>query len=51
MIELQKDTLFARGDPVEVDYYGSSAFKITFPKAVSVMIDRFKLYRLPLVGL
>ena len=42
MIELQKDTSLAKDGPVEVAYYGSSAFKITSPKGVSVMIDPWR---------
>ncbi len=39
MIELQGDTSPPRDGPVELAYYGSSAFKITAPRDVSVMID------------
>ncbi len=39
MIELQADNSPPRDGPVELAYYGSSAFKITSPRGVSVMID------------
>jgi len=42
MIELQADTTPAKDGPVEIAYYGSSAFKITSPKGVSVMIDPWR---------
>ncbi len=42
MIELQADSSPARDGPVELAYYGSSAFKITSPRGVSVMIDPWR---------
>ena len=42
MIELQADTSPARDGPVEGAFYGSSAFRITSPKGVSVMIDPWR---------
>ncbi len=42
MIELQADTSAPRDGPVELAYYGSSAFKITSPRGVSVMIDPWR---------
>ena len=39
MIELQNDSAPAKDGLGEVAYFGSSAFKITSPKGVSVMID------------
>jgi L-ascorbate metabolism protein UlaG (beta-lactamase superfamily) len=42
MIELQADKSPARDGPVDISYYGSSAFCITSPKGVSVMIDPWR---------
>jgi len=42
MIELQADSSPPRDGPVELAYYGSSAFKITSPRGVSVMIDPWR---------
>jgi L-ascorbate metabolism protein UlaG (beta-lactamase superfamily) len=42
MIELQADNSPPRDGPVELAYYGSSAFKITSPRGVSVMIDPWR---------
>ena len=42
MIELQADTSPAKDGPVELAYFGSSAFRITSPKGVSVMIDPWR---------
>ena len=42
MIEVQADRSAPRDGPVEIAYYGSSAFRITSPKGVSVMIDPWR---------
>ena len=42
MIELQADKSPARDGPVDISYYGSSAFCITSPKGVNVMIDPWR---------
>ena len=42
MIELQADRSPPRDGPVEIAYYGSSAFRITSPNGVSVMIDPWR---------
>ena len=42
MIELQADRSPAREGPVEIAYFGSSAFRITSPKGVSVMVDPWR---------
>ncbi len=42
MIELQADNSPPQDGPVELAYYGSSAFKITSPRGVSVMIDPWR---------
>ena len=42
MIELQADKSPARDGPVDISYYGSSAFCITSPKGMSVMIDPWR---------
>ena len=42
MIELQGDTSPALDGPVEIAYFASSAFKITSPRGVSVMIDPWR---------
>ncbi len=38
MIELQADNSPPRDGPVKLAYYGNSAFKITSPRGVSVII-------------
>tara|TARA_S200000501_G_scaffold336877_1_gene342542 strand:+ start:196 stop:399 length:204 start_codon:yes stop_codon:yes gene_type:complete len=42
MIELQNDPAPARDGLVGVAYFDSSAFKVTSPKGVSVMIDPWR---------
>ena len=42
MIEIQNARIVAQDGPVEIAFYGSSAFKITSPKGVSVMIDPWR---------
>ena len=42
MIEIQADRSPPRDGPVEIAYYGSSAFRITSPNGVSVMIDPWR---------
>ena len=42
MIALQADRSPARDGPVEIAYFGSSAFRITSPKGVSVMVDPWR---------
>ena len=42
MIELQNDSAPAKDGLVVMAYFGSSAFKITSPKGVSVMIDPWR---------
>ncbi|MDE0942232.1 MAG: MBL fold metallo-hydrolase [Alphaproteobacteria bacterium] len=42
MIDLQADTSPNKDGPVEVAFFGSSAFRITSPKGVSVMIDPWR---------
>ena len=42
MIDLQADTSPAKVGPVDLAYFGSSAFQITSPKGVSVMIDPWR---------
>ncbi|MYE02524.1 MAG: hypothetical protein F4Y03_14875 [Alphaproteobacteria bacterium] len=42
MIELQADRSPARDGPVEIAYFGSSAFRITSPKGVTVMVDPWR---------
>lgn len=42
MIDLQADKSPNHPGPVELAYYGSSAFRITSPKGVSVMIDPWR---------
>ena len=42
MIEIQAGRSPPRDDPVEIAYYGSSAFRITSPNGVSVMIDPWR---------
>ena len=42
MIELQKDSSPIKDGPVEIAYFGSSAFKVTSPKGVTVMIDPWR---------
>ena len=41
MIEIQADRSPSRDGSVEIAYYGRSAFRITSPNRVSVMIDPF----------
>ena len=42
MIELQADQSPARDGPVELAFYGSSAFRITSPRGVSILIDPWR---------
>jgi L-ascorbate metabolism protein UlaG (beta-lactamase superfamily) len=42
MLQIQSDRTPNRDGPVEIAYYGSSAFKITSPKGVSVMVDPWR---------
>lgn len=42
MIELQADTSPSETGPVEVAYFGSSAFRVTSPRGISVMIDPWR---------
>ena len=42
MIELQKASTSTKGRAVEIAYFGSSAFKITSPMGVSVMVDPWR---------
>ena len=42
MIALQADRTPARKGPVEIAYFGSSAFQITSPKGVSIMVDPWR---------
>ena len=42
MIEIQADRSPPRDGQVEIAYYGSSAFRITSPNGVSVMIDPWR---------
>lgn len=42
MLEIQADQTPNCDGPVEIAFYGSSAFKITSPKGVSVMIDPWR---------
>ena len=42
MMELQADGSPPREGPVEIAYFGSSAFRITSPKGVSVMVDPWR---------
>ena len=42
MIDLQADTSPPEQGPVEVAYFGSSAFRITSPRGISVMIDPWR---------
>ena len=42
MIEIQNERVAGRDGPVEIAFYGSSAFKITSPRGVSVMIDPWR---------
>ena len=42
MIELQKGSAVTKDGAVEIAYYGSSAFKITSPMGVSVMVDPWR---------
>ena len=42
MIDLQAESVQMRDGPVGVEFYGSSAFKITSPMGVSVMIDPWR---------
>ena len=51
MMELQADASPAREGPVEIAYFGSSAFRITSPKGVSVMVDPWRKPSLAPLGL
>lgn len=42
MIELQETVVTRKKGPVEIAYFGSSAFRITSPMGVSVMIDPWR---------
>ena len=42
MIEMQADTFSAKDGPVEIAYFGSSAFRVTSPKGISLMIDPWR---------
>ena len=42
MIDLQEDNSAPRNGPVELAFFGSSAFRITSPRGVSVMIDPWR---------
>ena len=42
MIELQKGSALTKDGAMEIAYYGSSAFKITSPMGVSVMVDPWR---------
>ncbi len=42
MMERQADGSPAREGPVEIAYFGSSAFRIASPKGVSVMVDPWR---------
>jgi L-ascorbate metabolism protein UlaG (beta-lactamase superfamily) len=42
MIDLQEDASTPKDGPVELAYFGSSAFRITSPRGVSVMIDPWR---------
>ena len=42
MIDLQADISPLRDGPVEIAYFGSSAFRISSPRGVSVMIDPWR---------
>ena len=42
MLEIQSDKSPNKAGPVEIAFYGSSAFRITSPKGVSVMIDPWR---------
>ena len=42
MIEIQRERVPAKNGPVEIAYFGSSAFRITSPLGVSVMIDPWR---------
>ena len=42
MIDLQEDKSPPQDGPVELAYFGSSAFRITSPRGVSVMIDPWR---------
>ena len=39
MIDLQEDTSELKDGPVELAYFGSSAFRITSPRGVSVTVS------------
>ena len=42
MMELQRTSMKAGAGAVKVDYFGSSAFKITSPSGITVMIDPWR---------
>ena len=42
MLDLQEDVSTPKDGPVELAYFGSSAFRITSPRGVSVMIDPWR---------
>ena len=42
MIEIQADRPAPRDGPVQIACHGSSAFRITSPKGVGVMIDPYR---------
>ena len=42
MMELQRTSMKAGAGTVKVDYFGSSAFKITSPSGITVMIDPWR---------
>lgn len=42
MIDLQAEVVPDKDGPVDIAYYGSSAFKISSPRGVSVMIDPWR---------
>jgi L-ascorbate metabolism protein UlaG (beta-lactamase superfamily) len=42
MIDLQADTSPPRDGPVEIAFFGSSAFRITSPRGVNVLIDPWR---------
>ena len=44
MIDLQEDTSAPKAGPVELAYFGRSAFRITSPRGVSVMIDPWRTH-------
>ena len=42
MMELQRTSMKAGAGAVKVDYFGSSAFKITSPSGITLMIDPWR---------